>query len=77
MWTDINEDSRKSQEQDRGQVETGRGGVRGGGGGCGEARAEMRPELLQHTSMGSVCAGAGGRGVTGSVWRGRWARLRY
>lgn len=56
MWTDINKDSRKSREQDRGQVATGRGG------GCGEARAEMRPELLQHTSMGSVGAGAGGGG---------------
>lgn len=57
MWTDIHEDSRKSQERDRGQVETG-GGVGGGG-----ARAEMRPEPLQHTSVGSVWAGAGGRGV--------------
>lgn len=55
MWTDTNKDSRKSQERDRGQVETG---------GVGKPRAEMRPKLLQErTSVGSVWVGAGGRGI--------------
>lgn len=52
MDRDINEDSRKIQEQDGNQVETGS---------MGKPSAEMRPELLQKNAL--PWAGAGGRGV--------------